>query len=171
MISVVAHINPRLSCWHPVTACEYRRCANRGARTTCGHNGVSNDSSVACSLSGVNESIQSLICWPFQTLMVGDKVMGFGNFPCATHKLMVDFASEVKWLTSAIRSSCSELVIVALHELTMDRILPCDFALCTQQSFLRIKKKSRRFVVQTECCSSSFQKPRRQCASSNPMLG
>jgi hypothetical protein len=53
--------------------------------------------------------------------------------------LMVDFASEVKWLTSAIRSSRSELVIVALHELTMKRILSCDFALCTQEPFLRIK--------------------------------
>ena len=41
--------------------------------------------------------------------------MGFGNLPCATHRLMVDLAKDVKSLTSAMRKSCLELVNFGLH--------------------------------------------------------
>ena len=70
-----------------------------------------------------------MICWLRQTLIVGDNMMGLGNLPCATQRLIVDFPKDVQWLTSAMRSSCLELVIVALLELTMERILPSDSAL------------------------------------------
>ena len=85
------------------------------------HHAVTRTDSVAVwSGWAMNESTHSVICWLLQTLMVGDSVMGLGNFPCAAHKLMVDFAREVSWLTSAIRSSWSALVILGLHKLIME---------------------------------------------------
>lgn len=68
--------------------------------------------------------------------MVGAKSIGFGNLPCATHRLMVDLANEVKSLTSAMRNSCLELVNFGLHWLKGKPMLPASSKLFSRKLFL-----------------------------------
>jgi len=90
------------------------------------------DSSAVLSGWAMHESTHSMICWLLQTLMVGDSASGLGNLPCATQRLMVDFAREVKSLTSEMRSSCLELVNLGLHWLIRKPIVPSVKAVFSQ---------------------------------------
>ena len=54
-----------------------------------------------------------------QTLMVGESVVGFGNLPCATHRLMVDLPSDVSELTSLSRSSWMVVLLFMLLPLAI----------------------------------------------------
>lgn len=64
--------------------------------------------------------------------------MGLGNLPCATHRLMVDLARDVKSLTSAMRSSCLELVTMGLHWLVGKPMVSALNAIFSQELFRRI---------------------------------
>ncbi len=68
--------------------------------------------------------------------MVGDSAMGFGNLPCATHRLMVDLAKDVKSLTSAMRNSCLELVNFVLRWFKGKPMVPAEDVRFSQQLFL-----------------------------------
>ena len=65
-----------------------------------------------------------MTCWLRQTLIVGESVMGLGNFPCATQRLIVDFASEVVAQTSFILSSSLEFFMVGLNWLVGVPMIP-----------------------------------------------
>ena len=62
--------------------------------------------------------------------------MGFGNLPCATHRLMVDLAKDVKSLTSAMRKSCLELVNFGLHWFEGKPMVPASKSIFSQELFL-----------------------------------